>query len=159
MKIKELIPYLIIIIIIIIIRSFVFTTIRVNGASMSETLHHNDIMILNLFEYKFNEPKRLDIIGIDVNGTKLIKRIIGLPNDTIRIKDNVLYINDQEFKEEYIKKITKDFDLSEIGYDVIPKDMYFVLGDNRDNSVDSRIFGLVKKENIIGKTVLKIFPF
>ena len=90
----------------------------------------------------------------------MIKRVIGLPGDTIEIKDNVLYVNGNIYEEEYLDEDLEypDFFLSDLGYDTIPEDMYLVLGDNREDSLDSREIGLISKDNINGKIVLRIWP-
>ena len=90
----------------------------------------------------------------------MIKRVIGLPGDTIEIKDNVLYVNGNIYEEEYLDEGLEypDFFLSDLGYDTIPEDMYLVLGDNREDSLDSREIGLISKDNINGKIVLRIWP-
>jgi signal peptidase I len=103
----------------------------------------------------------MKIIVFDYVDTKyLIKRVIGLPGEKVEYKDNKLYINDKYIKEKFLKNITtKNFSVKDMGYDIIPKNMYLVLGDNRDDSIDSRAFGLIKKEEIIGKALITIFPF
>ena len=116
-------------------------------------------MILNKINYKFTDIKRFDIVVVKTENNKIIKRVIGLPGETLKYEDNVLYINGQEVKESYLKEKTEDFNINELGYKKIPQDCYFVMGDNRDNSNDSRIIGCVKREQIKGKTSLVIFPF
>ena len=89
----------------------------------------------------------------------MIKRVVGLPGDYIEYKDNYLYVNGVKYKESFINDvITEDFNLKELGYDKIPDGMYLVLGDNRENSRDSRNYGLIKKDQIIGKTWARIWP-
>ena len=90
----------------------------------------------------------------------LIKRVIGLPGDKIEYKDNVLYVNGEKIKEDFLNKNikTENFSLASLGYQKIPKDMYLVLGDNREDSLDSREIGLIKKKDILGKVSLKIWP-
>ena len=89
----------------------------------------------------------------------MIKRVVGLPGDTIEFRDNTLYINGEVYEEDYLGDdvITDDFSLQDIGYDVIPEDMYLVLGDNRQNSMDGRDIGLIKKSDIIGKIALRFW--
>ena len=156
---KELIIYGSIILAIILIRTFIVTPVRVNGTSMYSTLNDGEIMILNKINYKFSDIKRFDIVVVKTENNKIIKRVIGLPGETLKYEDNVLYINGQEVKESYLKEKTEDFNINELGYKKIPQDCYFVMGDNRDNSNDSRIIGCVKREQIKGKTSLVIFPF
>lgn len=157
--IRELIIYGSVILAIILIRTFVITPVRVNGTSMYSTLNDGEIMILNKLDYKFNDIERFDIVVVKTDSNKIIKRVIGLPGETIRYVDNTLYINDKKIDESYLKDKTDDFDLQELGYDRIPDDCYFVLGDNRDNSSDSRVIGPVKKSQIEGSASLVLFPF
>ena len=157
--IRELIIYGRVILAIILIRTFVITPVRVNGTSMYSTLKDGEIMILNKLDYKFNDIERFDIVVVKTDSNKIIKRVIGLPGESIRYVDNTLYINDKKIDESYLKDKTDDFDLQELGYDRIPDDCYFVLGDNRDNSSDSRVIGPVKKSQIEGSASLVLFPF
>lgn len=154
--IKEYVPYIIIILIIILIKTYIFSPIIVNGDSMDSTLKDGDVMILNKYEYYTKKIERFDIVVIKYQGRYIIKRVIGLPGDKIKIKDNVLYINEKAYAEEYLDKNTStdDFEVSKIadGY-------YFVLGDNREVSLDSRSIGLVKKSDIKGKATYTLFPF
>lgn len=153
---KELIPYVIIIVAVILIRTFIVTPVRVDGNSMNPTFEDGNILILNKFDHKYD---RFEIIVFRYNNKKLVKRVIGLPGDTVEIKDNTLYINGEIMEEDFEHLHTKDFSLSEIGYDTIPEDMYFVLGDNRSNSLDSRFLGLVSKDIIEGVVGFSIIPF
>lgn len=156
---KEIIIYVGIFLLIIIIRTFIITPIRVNGDSMNPTLKDGEIMILNKIGYSINGVERFDIVVVDYNGDKLIKRVIGLPGETLKYENNVLYINGQEIEEPYLNESTEDFNITSLGYSKIPRDCYFVLGDNRDDSKDSRIIGCVSEKQIKGKTSLVILPF
>lgn len=156
---KEIIIYVSIFLLIIIIRTFIVTPIRVNGDSMNPTLKDGEIMILNKIGYSINGVERFDIVVVDYNGDKLIKRVIGLPGETLKYENNVLYINGQEIEEPYLNESTEDFNITSLGYSKIPRDCYFVLGDNRDDSKDSRIIGCVSEKQIKGKTSLVILPF
>ncbi|MBQ6546513.1 MAG: signal peptidase I [Bacilli bacterium] len=157
---KEYFIYVCIILLIVFIRSFIVTPVRVNGDSMYPTLKDGEIMLLNKINYRFNDIKRFDIVVVNTKDEKIIKRVIGLPGETLEIKDNVLYINGKEVKEDFLKEETRDFDMEAYGMGKrIPDDSYFVMGDNRDNSMDSRIIGPVKKSQITGRTRLVVFPF
>lgn len=157
--IKNVMSYVLIIALALLIKRFVFSPIRVNGTSMYPTLNDGDIMILNEIGYYLNGVKRFDIVVVDTDDDKIIKRVIGLPGDNVEYKDNILYINDKEIKEDFTHEITHNFSLSELGYDKIPDDYYFVVGDNRGNSKDSRTIGLISKKQIRGKTSFVVYPF
>lgn len=151
--IKENFVYILLIILVLIVKAFIVSPIRVNGASMNSTLFDRDIMILDEISYQFTEIKRFDIVVVNTKDEYIIKRVIGLPGETIEYKDNILYINGKKLEENFSHKETNDFKA------IVPKNKYFVLGDNRTNSTDSRIIGPVSKEEIKGKTNLIIFPF
>ncbi len=155
---KEIYPYLIIILVVVLIRTFIATPVRVDGASMYSTLNNGDILILNKLDKSY---KRFDIVVINYEKSKLVKRIIGLPGETIDYKDNNLYINGEIVEDVAISR-TGDFTLKEL-YDIekIPDGYYFVMGDNRGNSSDSRDYriGLIKKTDIVGTTSIRLFPF
>lgn len=153
--IKEVLPYLIIIVIVILIKTYVFSLIRVNGPSMEETLLNKDIMILDKISYRFGEIKRFDIVVIDLGDEYIIKRVIGLPGEKVSYKNNNLYINGQKVKTNFKHSKTENFETT----NKIPENQYFVLGDNRLNSTDSRIIGTIKKEKIIGHARYTILPF
>lgn len=158
-KIKIICEYLFVILTVIILRTFIITPIEVNGHSMETTLYDNDIMLLNILGYRTKGIKRFDIIVIKFQNEHIIKRVIGLPGETVKYEDKKLYVNNQII-DDVIDNETSDFstyDLTSNG--IIPKDMYFVLGDNRNNSADSRTIGLIDKKDILGKTNLVIFPF
>lgn len=156
---KELVPYIIIIFVVITIRTFIATPVRVNGKSMYPTLKEGEILILNKMDRKFN---RFDIIVADVSNIKVIKRVIGLPGENISYENCKLYINGKETKDFVKECITEDFSLENLyGYDMIPEGYYFVMGDNRGDSADSRKYeiGLIKSDQIQGKATFRIFPF
>jgi len=151
---RELLPYVIIIISVVLIRTFIVTPVRVNGTSMNDTLEHGDTMLLNKITLKLNELKRFQIVVIKTDESYLIKRIIGLPGETIEYKDGKLFINDKEMKDPYYKNNnTDDFEKVKIS-----KNNYFVMGDNRGDSMDSRIIGSIDKKDIMGTTKVIIFP-
>ena len=165
LSIRELIidslKLIIVIIIILFLMLYVVSVTQVVGSSMSPTLKDEEVLILNKFQYRFFDVKRGDIVSLDYEDTKyLIKRIIGLPGETVKIVNNQLYINDKIYEEEYLANDLNydDFSLADLGYSKIPEDMYLVLGDNRENSLDSREIGLIKKEDINGKISLRIWP-
>ena len=159
-KFKELLSYIVIIVVVVLFRTFIATPVIVDGDSMLPNLKDNQVMIL----YKLpKELKRFDIVVVEhkVQGQKenLVKRIIGLPGEDVEYKNNKLYINDKEVEEDFIDCETNDFNLASIGYLEIPEDYYFVVGDNRGDSLDSRILGLIPRDEIEGKIVFSLFPF
>lgn len=149
--IKEIIPYAVIFLIVILIRSFVVTPVIVSGTSMDSTLKDGEILLLNKFDKTYD---RYDIVVFDYQGSKLVKRIIGLPGETVEYKDGILYINGKE-TEDTFSSITRDYKMD---IEVIPDGYYFVMGDNRNNSSDSRIIGLIDEKSINGTTTISLWP-
>lgn len=150
--IKEVIPYIVIVVVVVLIRTFIITPVRVDGDSMKNTLKNGDILLL----YKLSSINRFDIIVLDEenDNEKIIKRVIGLPGDTVAIKKGKIYINDKVIDDEYAYGETSDYDKVTLG-----DDEYFILGDNRLISKDSRYFGPIKEKEIKGKIVFRLFPF
>lgn len=150
---KENLLFTILLLIIIIIRIFFYSPIRVNGSSMYPTLQDKEFMILNKIGLQ-KGINRFDIVVVESNGKYIIKRVIGLPGESVMYSDNKLYINGKVIEDNYSKSETENFE------NVILKDNeYFVMGDNREISKDSRVIGPVNIKNIKGKTNLVIFPF
>jgi signal peptidase I len=149
-----------------IIRSFFFTPIVVAGESMNPTLQDKDRMVVT----KIGEPKRFDIVVFHApDGTDYIKRVIGLPGDSIEYKNDILYINGKAYNEPYLEKykktliggtLTDSFTLKEtaVGSDTVPKDCLFVMGDNRRKSKDSRYIGAIPMKKVIGTTNVVFYP-
>lgn len=158
--VKTLFTYIGIILLVIVIRIFFIDPVRVDGSSMNTTLADGEIMILNKFVYRKSDVKRFDIVVIKEGDHYIIKRVIGLPGETIEYKNNKLYINGKKIKDPYPSTETDDFSIENIGHTKIPGDSYFVMGDNRAASLDSRYseVGTVKKKLIIGRARLVIWP-
>lgn len=157
--IKDSLKYILFVVVVLFIAIYVVGLQQIVGNSMNPTLTNNEVIIIDKLTPKFIDLKRGDIVSFYFDDTKfLIKRIIGLPGETVEIKNSKIYING-EIIEDYVKAYTSDFQLSDIGYQKIPEDHYFVLGDNRTNSMDSRDYrvGLIYKKDIIGKRLLTIF--
>ena len=148
---KELIPYVIILIVVILIRSYVVTPVMVSGTSMSPTLKGKEIMILNKLDKKYT---RFEIVVLKTDHDDLIKRVIGLPGETISCENNNIYINSRKITDKFGKGVTADFSKITLG-----KNEYFVMGDNRENSLDSRYYGPFNKKDIKGSTKIIVFPF
>lgn len=157
-SLKELIPYIIIILLVIIIRSYLVTPVIVSGDSMVPTLKDKQLLLLNKINYRINDIERYDIVVIKIDKKEIIKRIIGLPGETIEYRNNTLYINGHEEKNNYDFE-TSDFDLKSIcNCEQIPDNKYLVLGDNRKVSADSRIIGLIDKADIEGNVNISLWP-
>lgn len=173
-KTKELlswvVPIVIAVIVAFVVRQFLLAPVTVKGESMEPTYHDNDrVMIL--------KPGGLDyddviVFQSPVEDDHYIKRIVGLPGDNVAVKDEKLYVNGKEVKESYIDKAaaqyekdtglpyTDDFTMDEVtGETKVPKDSYFVLGDNRPNSSDSRAYGFINKDAVDGKVVFRYWPW
>ncbi len=157
---KTLLTYLMIILIVVVIRVFFIDPVRVDGRSMNTTLENGQILLLNKIVYKKGDIKRFDVVAIDEGDKTLIKRVIGLPGEIISYKDNVLYINGKKLEDPYPSTKTDDFSISDIGHTKIPGDTYFVMGDNRNDSLDSRYpqVGVIKKSQILGRAKVRIWP-
>lgn len=151
--IRESIPYLVIILVVLVIRTFIVTPIIVSGESMVPTLDGGELMLLKKYDTDY---KRFDIVVVNksVEGDNLIKRVIALPGETIRYKSNRLYINDEIIEDIYAYGDTANFKEIKLG-----KDEYFLMGDNRAISLDSRALGIIKKQEIEGTVGIVLFPF
>ena len=155
---KELIPYLIIVVVVVLIRTFLVTPVFVVGDSMVPTLKDKQVLLLDKFKYRFSDIDRFDIVVIKVGKKEIIKRVIGLPGEYVEYKDSKLYINGKVLENDFDFD-TIDFTMSEIcTEEKIPYNKYFVLGDNRLVSSDSRIIGLIDKKDILGKAGFSIWP-
>ncbi|MBM0065178.1 signal peptidase I [Alkalicoccobacillus gibsonii] len=154
-----------------VIRTFMFASVVVDGESMQPTLEPDDKLIVNKIGLQLSEPERFDIMVFHApGGNDYIKRVIGLPGEEIEYKDDTLYVNQEpvaepfldEMKQRYEGEIlTGDFTLEELPHalgPVVPEDSYFVMGDNRRRSKDSRDIGAVHKEDMIGGASLTFWP-
>ncbi len=131
--------------------------IRVESISMQPTLYERDFVIVNKLAYQLGSPGRGDVIvfryPLDPDSTPYIKRVIGLPGETVRVAGGVVYVNDVPLSETYIKA-SPNYQ----GAWTVPGDALFVLGDNRNNSSDSHQWGMVPLENVIGKAEVIYLP-
>ena len=155
-KIKDSISFIIIILTIILVRLFIVTPVRVDGPSMNDTLHDGDILLLDKYDNKY---ERFEIVVFNYNGERLIKRVIGLPGEVVSYKNNRLYINGNEIEDNYGLGYTEDFELKNLNLTKIPDNEYLVMGDNRNDSLDSRYFGTISKDKILGSVKYRLFPF
>ncbi|WP_096435429.1 signal peptidase I [Alteribacter populi] len=154
----------------VVIRYFFFAPIVVDGQSMMPTLEHNDRMIVNKIGYTISEPDRFDIVVFHATESKdYIKRVIGLPGDTVSYQEDTLYINGEPVEEPHLddfkaatneSPFTHDFTLEDLtGLDEIPEGHVFVLGDNRQHSKDSRHIGVIPYDEVVGKANFVFWPF
>ncbi len=141
----------------LVIRTFLFQFVRVDGHSMVETLQNDEIMFTTRLEYWTGDPQRFDVVICHYpNRTEnFVKRVVGLPGDTVEIKGGYLYVNGEKYEESYITH-RPDYTLSPY---VVPEGKYFVLGDNRSNSNDSHIIGPIDRSMIFGHVRSVVFPF
>lgn len=165
---KELLGWVLYIVIIIgatyLIVTFVGQRTRVSGDSMESALHNGDNLIVDKISYRFREPERYEIIVFPYKyqeNTFYIKRIIGLPGETVQVKDGEVYINGELLGEEYgLEKIEDGKEGLAIEPITLGEDEYFVLGDNRNHSSDSRdpSVGILTKDDLIGRAWIRIWP-
>ncbi|MFC4322306.1 signal peptidase I [Litchfieldia salsa] len=153
---------------VVFLQSCAFTKYEVEGESMMPTLQDGNLLIVNKLGVRFGDVERFDIIVFQGNTDDYVKRIIGLPGDELEYKDDTLYINGKDINEPFLNSyklklvggnLTGDFTLEEVtGETIVPEESYFVLGDNRLGSWDSRHFGLIKKNQIVGKVDIRYWP-
>jgi len=148
----------------IVVYLFIMQPHQVKGSSMDNTFHNGEYILTNKLAYKFGSPHRGDVVVFSSPDNKdidFIKRIIALPGEKIRIENNTIYINGKALKEQYIEGQTltlEDAYLKEGQEEIIPNGHIFVMGDNRQRSSDSRMFGPVPTQDIIGRVFFRYFP-
>ena len=166
------------------VRSFVFEPVRVDGTSMDDTLADGEIIFVTKFDYGTawltlpwqdaetkekaprittgGNPERFDVVICRYPGrgdTNFVKRVIGLPGDTVELRSGRLYINGGKYDEPYINDAYRGGFLNDMSPRVIPEGKYFVMGDHRDNSNDSRSVGTIDRNMIIGHVRAVLYPF
>lgn len=169
--VKELIDlikiFVICMISVYLLTTFIAKPIRVDGSSMYPTLESEEVGITNVFAAKYMGISRFDVVIIhnDEADEYWVKRVIGLPNDTVEVKDEILYINGEAVEQpfldtDYVKDIQKDTVFTnDFGPVVLAEDEYWMMGDNRYRSEDSRVHGPFKESEIVGKDVFILYPF
>ena len=164
--IKELVGWIVSILLIVavsyLIVTFVGQRTQVSGSSMETTLSDGDHLIVDKISYRFREPQRYEIVVFPYRyekNTYYIKRIIGLPGETVQIVDGYIYINGKQLDEHYGNEIIEEAGMAAEPV-TLGEDEYFVMGDNRNNSADSRYWEntFLKKEKIVGKGMIKYYP-
>ncbi|RIX51846.1 signal peptidase I [Paenibacillus nanensis] len=177
---KEIVEWIkalvIAVVLVFFIRQFLFSPFIVDGPSMQPNFETGERLIVNKIIYTFREPKFGEVVVFDVpeQGRKFIKRVIGVPGDKIRLEGDELYINDQLVEEPYIKAAIQEahangglyngegprynFPNDNVQEMVVPEGTIFALGDNRDDSTDSRVIGFVKDDEIVGRADMIFWP-
>jgi signal peptidase I len=139
------------------ITHFVFESVQVDGESMVPTLQNSGSYWLNRFAYLKSEPQQCDIVALKdpQDNALVVKRIIALPGQSVYLDHGKVYVDSQPLSEPYLpgKTLTFAYEKNESEFFVMGKDKFFVLGDNRGNSTDSRVFGAVPRQNILGKVM------
>lgn len=144
----------------LIIRAFFLQVFWIPSSSMEPTLDIQDRIVVNKVAFHFRKPRRQEIVVFRQVAQKgvpkrdLIKRVMGLPGETLMIKDGVVYINSKVIKEDH--PMNRDY--SDFGPVRVPEDAFFVMGDNRPASADSRYWGFLPKKNLIGPAFIRIWP-
>ncbi|MDZ5713043.1 signal peptidase I [Jeotgalibacillus haloalkalitolerans] len=155
------------VVIVLLVRIFLFSNYVVEGVSMQPTLQDGNKLVINKIGYTVGDFDRFDVIVFHASESEdYVKRVIGLPGDEISYEDDQLYINGEYYEEPYLeefredgKRLTGDFTLEELtGETEVPEGQLFVLGDNRENSLDSRIFGFIDQDSVVGKVNLRYWP-
>ena len=168
----------------LVIRSIVFEPVRVDGSSMDDTLANGEIMFVSKFDYSSTwlclpwqskeakekapritfggNPQRFDVVICRYPGrgdTNFVKRVVGLPGDTIELKEGYLYVNGEKYDEPYINDEYRSGPLNTMSAREVPEGKYFVMGDHRNNSNDSRSVGAIDRNMIVGHVRQVVYPF
>ncbi|WP_077623100.1 signal peptidase I [Sediminibacillus massiliensis] len=149
-------------------RSYLFASYVVDGKSMEPTLFDENLIMVNKVAYDLHDIDRFDVIVFHANEEEdYVKRVIGTPGDTIEYRNDQLYLNGEKVAESYLDPfkqgmdlpLTEDFSLEDVtGQKQVPEGKLFVMGDNRRESLDSRYFGFVNKEEVVGKVDVRYWP-
>lgn len=170
MNYRRVIPVILFAIILaMLLRSYLFASYVVDGKSMEPTLYDGNLLIVNKITYELKDVDRFDVIVFHANAQEdYVKRVIGLPGDEIEYKQDKLYVNGKYVPEDFLdllkeesghKPYTNDFTVKEkAGKEKIPEGKLFVMGDNRPDSLDSRSFGFISINQLVGKVDIKYWP-
>lgn len=177
---KELVEWIkaiaVAVLLVFVVRVFLFSPFIVDGASMEPNFHSKERVIVNLLIYKISKPSYGDVVVFDVpeEGRRFIKRIIGVPGDTIEVNGDDVYINGKLIAEPYLEEVIASshargetyngmsdyfrFPNEKVQENVVPEGHYFVMGDNRSDSKDSRAIGFIAEDEIIGRADVVMWP-
>lgn len=154
---KKLIVVLLLFASILLFRGFVIDRVVVDGMSMADTFQDGHILWARKFNVNQEHIKRFDVVNVKIDGELYIKRIIGLPGETIQIKDGFVFINGEKLADDYGDEIAEAGLAQEAIF--LSENEYFIMGDNRNDSADSRVFGKVGLDEIKSVNIFRIFPF
>ncbi|HLL57225.1 MAG TPA: signal peptidase I [Rubrobacteraceae bacterium] len=142
-----------------VVQPFIVQAFRIPSESMVPTLEVKDRILANKFIYRFTEPERGDIVvfdSVESDDDTLIKRVVGLEGDEIRVQGGLLFVNGEPQQEPYLNE--EETFRGYYGPSIVPEGHVFVMGDNRDNSADSRVFGPLPSDNVKGEAFLRFWP-
>jgi len=142
-----------------VVQPFIVQAFRIPSESMVPTLEVKDRILANKFIYRFTEPERGDIVvfdSVESDDDTLIKRVVGLEGDEIRVQGGLLFVNGEPQEEPYLNE--EETFRGYYGPSIVPEGHVFVMGDNRDNSADSRVFGPLPSDNVKGEAFLRFWP-
>jgi signal peptidase I len=160
--VREVIETVVLTVLMFLVIRLAVQNFNIDGHSMEPTLHDTELILVDKWSYHFHTPARGDVIVFVAPpnpSEDYIKRIIGLPGDVITIQDTTVIVNGKALKEFYVKPENQGNPYSPFANRVVPPNTYFVLGDNRNGSSDSRDWGCVPSKNIVGRAALVYWPF
>jgi signal peptidase I len=159
--VREIIETIVLTVLMFLIIRLAVQNFNIDGVSMEPGLHDKELILVDKWSYLFHQPARGDVIVFTappVPTQDYIKRIIGLPGDVITIQNTTVFVNGKQLKEVYVDERHQGNPYPPVMNRVVPPDAYFVLGDNRGGSSDSRDWGCVPKKNVIGRAALVYWP-
>ena len=150
-----IVPYIVILVVVVLVRTFIITPVIVSGESMKPTYDGGEVLLLYKLA-KYKDYDRFDIVVVQKDDERIIKRVIALPGETISCEKGIIYVNDRKLEDDYGTGLNGDFEKVKLG-----DNEYFVLGDNRNNSTDSRFeqVGNIDGDDIVGKAWVRVYPF
>lgn len=160
--VREVLETLVLTVLMFLIIRLAVQNFNVDGHSMEPNLHDQELILVDKWTYLFHPPARGDVVVFQAPpnpSLDYVKRVIGLPGDVISIKDTTVYVNGMALTEPYVRPSNQGNPYPSFMKRIIPPNTYFVLGDNRNGSSDSRDWGCLPRENIVGRAALVYWPF